>query len=137
LRITDRKKDLFTTSGGKYVAPAAIEAVFRGISPYASNIAVFGEGRKFASALITLDAAAISRWAGEHGLAALSYSELASAPQVRQLIQGYVDQLNERLNRWETIKRFVLLDREFTIVDGELTPSLKLRRRVVGERHAE
>jgi long-chain acyl-CoA synthetase len=137
LRITDRKKDLFKTSGGKYVAPAAVEAVFRGICPYASNIAVFGEGRKFASALITLDAAAISRWAGEHGLAELSYSELAAAPQVRQLIQGYLDQLNERLNRWETIKQFVLLDREFTIVDGELTPSLKLRRRVVGARHAE
>jgi long-chain acyl-CoA synthetase len=137
LRITDRKKDLFKTSGGKYVAPAAVEAMFRGICPYASNIAVFGEGRKFASALITLDSAAISRWAGEHGLASLGYAELSAAPEVRQLIQDYVDQLNQRLNRWETIKRFVLLDREFTIVDGELTPSLKLRRRVVGERHAE
>ena len=137
LRITDRKKDLFKTSGGKYVAPAAIEAMFRGICPYVSNIAVFGEGRKFASALITLDRDAITRWAGEHELSGRSYAELANAPEVRQLIQGYLDQLNERLNRWETIKRFALLDREFTITDGELTPSLKLRRRVVGERHAE
>jgi long-chain acyl-CoA synthetase len=137
LRITDRKKDLFKTSGGKYVAPAAIEAMFRGICPYASNIAVFGEGRKFASALITLDRDSITRWAGEHELSGRSYAELTNDPAVRQLIQGYLDQLNQRLNRWETIKRFALLDREFTITDGELTPSLKLRRRVVGERHAE
>jgi len=137
LRITDRKKDLFKTSGGKYVAPAAIEATFRGICPYVSNIAVFGEGRKFASALITLDRDAIGKWAGEHGLAGRSYPELAGSSAVRQLIQGYLDQLNGRLNQWETIKRFVLLDREFTITDGELTPSLKLRRRVVGERYAE
>ena len=137
LRITDRKKDLIKTSGGKYVAPAAIEATFRGICPYASNIAVFGDGRKFATALITLDREAIGRWAAEHLPGERSYPELTSAPEVQRLIQGYLDRLNERLNRWETIKRFVLLDREFTITDGELTPSLKLRRRVVGERHAE
>jgi long-chain acyl-CoA synthetase len=137
LRITDRKKDLFKTSGGKYVAPAAVEATFRALCPYAGNIAVFGEGRKYATALITLDRDAITRWATEHGLAGRGYAELAGTAEVRDLIQGYLDRLNERLNPWETIKQFVLLDREFTIADGELTPSLKLRRRVVGERHAE
>jgi len=137
LRITDRKKDLFKTSGGKYVAPAAIEATFRGMCPYISNIAVFGDGRKYASALITLDPDAIAGWAAGHGLAGRSYAELAAAAEVRQLIQGYLDRLNARLNRWETIKRFELLERDFSIEQGELTPSLKLRRRVVGQRHAE
>ncbi|HEU5268494.1 MAG TPA: long-chain fatty acid--CoA ligase [Jatrophihabitans sp.] len=137
LRITDRKKDLFKTSGGKYVAPAAVESAFRALCPYIGNIAVFGAGRNYATALITLDRDAITRWAAEHELADRSYAELARQPEVRELVQGYLDLLNERLNRWETVKRFVLLDREFTIADGELTPSLKLRRRVVGERHAE
>jgi long-chain acyl-CoA synthetase len=137
LRITDRKKDLFKTSGGKYVAPSAIEALFRGICPYASNIAVFGAGEKYASALLTLDADAIGKWATGNGLADLSYAELARSVAVRDLIQGYLDELNSRLNRWETIKRFQILDRDFSIEAGELTPSLKLRRRVVGQLHAE
>jgi len=131
LRITDRKKDLFKTSNGKHVAPSAIESIFQGVCPYASQLIVEGEGRTFVSALITLDSVAIAGWAAENGMAAMPYAELVSSPQVRQLVQGYVDELNAQLNHWETIKKFIILDRELSIDDGELTPSMKLKRRVV------
>jgi len=131
LKITDRKKDLFKTSGGKYVAPSAIESTFKGVCPYASQLVVYGENRNFVSALITLDADAITAWSAGHGLAGQSYAEIARSEQARELIQGYVDQLNARLNRWETIKKFIILDRDLSIEEGELTPSMKLKRKVV------
>ncbi|WP_411284102.1 AMP-dependent synthetase/ligase [Lapillicoccus sp.] len=131
VRITDRKKDLFKTSGGKYIAPSMIEARFKGICPYVSQFLVHGDGRHFASALITLDADAITGWAAAHGMAGQSYAEIARSTQAHDLVQGYLDELNAGLNRWETIKRFTLLDHDLSIENGELTPSLKLRRRVV------
>jgi long-chain acyl-CoA synthetase len=137
LRLTDRKKDLFKTSGGKYIAPAAIEALFRGLCPLASNIAVFGAGQRFATALIALDPDAIQQWAAGNGMAGRSYHEIVTSPAAHALVQGYVDRLNAGLNRWETIKRFAILERDLSIDEGELTPSLKLRRRVVGDRNAE
>ncbi len=136
LRITDRKKDLFKTSGGKYVAPSAIESMFRGICPYLSQVVVFGAGHNFVTALITLDPDAVAGWAAQHGLAGQDYQQLVSSPAARELVQSYVDTLNGRLNRWETIKKFAILDRDFSIANGELTPSLKLRRKVVADRFA-
>jgi long-chain acyl-CoA synthetase len=135
LRITDRKKDLFKTSNGKHVAPSAIESIFQGVCPYASQLIVQGEGRTFVSALVTLDPDAIEGWAAEHDLGGRPYAELVSTPEVRELVQGYIDQLNARLNHWETIKKFVILDRDLSIDDGELTPSMKLRRRVVADKY--
>ena len=135
VRITDRKKDLFKTSGGKYIAPSAIEAMFKGICPYVSQFVVYGEGRSFASALITLDADAMTGWAAANGMKGRSYSEVVGSVEVRNLVQGYLDELNSRLNRWETIKKFTLLERDLTVEEGELTPSLKLRRRVVTDRY--
>jgi len=135
LRITDRKKDLFKTSNGKHVAPSAIESMFQGVCPYASQLIVEGEGRTFVSALVTLDPDAIAGWAAEHDMAAIPYAELVRTPAVRQLIQGYIDELNAKLNHWETIKKFVILDRDLSIDDGELTPSMKLRRRVVAGKY--
>ncbi len=129
LRITDRKKDLFKTSGGKYVAPSAIEATFKGLCPYASQLIVEGAERNFVSALVTLDPDAIQGWAAANGLGGKSYPEIAGSPQAREMVQGYVDQLNAGLNRWETVKRFSILERDLTIEEGELTPSLKLRAR--------
>jgi long-chain acyl-CoA synthetase len=131
LRITDRKKDLFKTSNGKHVAPSAIESIFQGVCPYASQLIIEGEGRSFVTALVTLDPAAIQGWAAENRMAGMSYAELVSSPAVRQLVQGYVDQLNAKLNRWETVKKFIILERDLSIADGELTPSMKLRRKVV------
>jgi len=135
LRITDRKKDLFKTSGGKYVAPSVIESMFKGVCPYASQLVVHGDGRNFVSALVTLDPEAMVGWAAEHGLADRSYAEVVTSAAAREMVQGYVDELNARLNRWETIKKFVILPRDLTIDDGDLTPSMKLKRKVVADKH--
>jgi long-chain acyl-CoA synthetase len=137
LRITDRKKDLFKTSNGKYVAPGAIESMFKGICPIASQLVVHGENRHYVTGLVTLDPEALGAWSAANGLTGLSYAELTVLPQVRVLVAGYVDELNRRLNRWEAIKRFDILERDLTVADGELTPSLKLRRRVVAEKFAD
>ncbi|WP_214369295.1 AMP-dependent synthetase/ligase [Pseudonocardia sp. H11422] len=133
LRITDRKKDLFKTSGGKYVAPQPIEGKLLALCPYVSQAIVHGGDRNFCSALIALDPEAIRSWAAGQGMADRPYTEIIGSDAVRALVQGYLDQLNARLNRWETIKKFVLLERELTIEDGELTPSLKIRRKKVEE----
>jgi long-chain acyl-CoA synthetase len=137
LRITDRIKDLIKTSGGKYVAPQAIEITFKAVCPYASEIVVYGDGRPYCTALVALDREAISAWAGDHGLGGLSLAELAAHQRVRELIGGYVEEVNSRLPRWETIKRFAILQRELVIEDGDLTPSLKLKRRAVTARHRD
>ena len=134
IRITDRKKDLFKTSGGKYVAPGAIESTFKGMCPYVSQLVVHGDGRNFVSALITLDPDAIQGWAGENGLEGADYAEIARSPQAREMVQTHIDQLNSTLNRWETIKKFTILDRDLTVEEGDLTPSLKLKRKVVTEK---
>ncbi len=134
LSITDRKKDLFKTSGGKYVAPSAIESTFKGLCPYVSQFVVHGAERNFVSALITLDPEAMAGWAGANGMEGRPYDEVVASPQARQMVQGYVDQLNAGLNRWETIKKFTILERDLTVEAGELTPSLKLRRKVVSDK---
>ena len=131
IKITDRKKDLFKTSNGKYVAPGVIEALFKGICPYASNLVVEGDGRKFVSALITLDEDAIKEWAKAHDMADASYRDIVTSDACREMVQGYVDELNLQLNRWEQIKRFIILPRDLSIEEGEMTPSLKIKRRVV------
>jgi long-chain acyl-CoA synthetase len=130
LRITDRKKNLIKTSGGKYVAPQALEGAFKAICPYASEIVVHGDRRNFCSALITLDGESITAWAKENNIAG-DYKAIVSDPKTQALIQGYIDQLNEGLARFETIKKFALLPAEFTVESGLLTPSLKVKRKTV------
>ncbi|WP_128979827.1 AMP-dependent synthetase/ligase [Streptomyces roseicoloratus] len=131
LRITDRKKDLFKTSGGKYIAPTEIEGQFKAVCPFVSNIVVLGADRNYCSALIALDEPSILGWAAEHDLAGKSYAEVVAAPQTEKLIEGYVARLNEGLQRWQTIKKFRLLPRDLDVEHGELTPSLKMKRPVV------
>ncbi|MEX0170697.1 AMP-dependent synthetase/ligase [Streptomyces sp. LMG1-1-1.1] len=131
LRITDRKKDLIKTSGGKYIAPAEVEGQFKAVCPFVSNILVHGADRNFCTALIALDEPAILGWAAEHDLAGKPYAEVVADARTQKLIQGYVDRLNEGLQRWQTIKKFRLLPRDLDIEHGELTPSLKLKRPVV------
>lgn len=137
ISITDRKKDLFKTSGGKYIAPSQIETAFKGVCPFVSHLLVQGEGRNYATALVTLDPDAITGWAAANGMAGKSYAEIAAAPQTREMVQGYIDKLNTNLNRWETIKRFTILERDLSIDEGELTPSLKLKRKAVSEKYQE
>lgn len=131
LRITDRKKDMFKTSQGKYVAPSAISAQFKGICPYASEIIVYGEGKPYCVALVSLDAEAIKDWADSNGLAGKSFTEVARDPKTREMVEGYVEELNKHLNRWEQVKKVAIIDRELTVEAGDLTPSLKLKRKVV------
>ena len=131
LKITDRKKDLFKTSGGKYVAPTAIEGQFKAISPYASQFLVIGNERNYCVALIALDPDQVADWGKANGMEGASYSDIVKAPALQALIAGHVDELNSRLNRWETIKKHVILDNDLTVESGELTPSLKVKRKVV------
>ncbi|MDO9494344.1 MAG: AMP-binding protein, partial [Nocardioides sp.] len=128
LTITGRIKDLFKTSGGKYIAPSAIESKFKAVCPYASQFMVFGNDRNYVVALITLDPDAMAGWAEEHGMAGASYSDIVTSEKVHDMVAGYVDELNSRLNRWETIKKWEILDHDLTIESGELTPSMKVKR---------
>ena len=137
LRITDRKKDMFKTSQGKYVAPSSIAAAFAGICPYAAQFIVYGEGKPYCVALVGLDAEAITEWAGKNGLGDKPIAEIARNEKTRDLIGGYVDILNKDLNRWEQIKKFAILDHELSIESGDLTPSLKLRRNIVVQNSAD
>jgi long-chain acyl-CoA synthetase len=137
LKITDRKKDLFKTSGGKYVAPQILEGQFKAVCPYASQFVVHGNERKFVSAIITLDPDAVTGWAEHHGMAGQSYSEIVTSDEARAMVQGYVDQLNEKLNRWEQVKQFIVLDHDLTVEDGEITPSMKVKRKVIEDRYRD
>ncbi|MFH8799607.1 AMP-dependent synthetase/ligase [Streptomyces sp. NPDC017936] len=131
LRITDRKKDLIKTSGGKYIAPAEVEGQFKAVCPYVSNILVHGADRNYCTALIALDEASILGWAEENGLGGKPYAEVVAAQATVDLVDGYVKQLNQGLQKWQTIKKFRLLPRDLDVEHGEITPSLKLKRPVV------
>ena len=131
LYITGRKKELFKTSGGKYVAPPHIEGMFKGISSLTSQILVHGNERNFCSALITLDPDGVAEWAANNGMAGKSYAEVVKSQEIHDLIAGQIDELNSKVNRWETIKKFAILDHDLSIENGEITPSMKVKRNVV------
>jgi long-chain acyl-CoA synthetase len=137
VRITDRKKDLFKTSGGKYVAPSLIEGQFKALCPYASQIVVHGSERNFCTAIITLDPDQMQEWAERNGMAGRSYQEVVASPEVHAMVEGYVKDLNSRLNRWETIKKFILLEHDLSVESGEVTPSLKVKRKVVEDNYRD
>jgi long-chain acyl-CoA synthetase len=137
LTITGRLKEMFKTSGGKYIVPPAIEAKFIAQCPYASQFLVFGEGRNFCVALVALDPDTISGWAAERGLTGKSYADLVKLPEVNALIDEHMKKLNAELNRWETIKKWALLDHDLSVERGELTPSLKVKRAVVADQNKE
>ena len=137
LKITDRKKDLFKTSGGKYIAPTSIESQFKAVCPYASQFLVLGSERNFCVALITLDPDAMAEWATHNDMAGASYQEIVSSQKVKDMVAGYVEELNGRLNRWETIKKWILLDHDLSVESGELTPSMKVKRKVVEQNHRD
>ena len=90
-----------------------------------------GSERNYCVALITLDPDAMTVWAADNGMADASYAEVVGSQQVHDMVDGYVDTLNLRLNRWETIKKWILLDHDLTVESGELTPSMKVKRKVV------
>lgn len=131
LTITGRLKDLIKTSGGKIVVPGSVEAAFKALCPYVSQFLVFGDQHPYCVALVTLDPDAIAAWCAENGVAATTYAAQVSSPEVQALVAGYIDLLNARLNKWETIKRWTILDADLSIEGGELTPSMKVKRGLV------
>ena len=136
LVITDRKKELLKTAGGKMIAPAPIENALKS-SPFILNAALVGDRRPYIAALIVPNFATVQARAAEAGVKLGSPQEMMSSPWVHDLIEGEIKRLTANLAQFETIKRFALLDREFTFDGGELTFTLKLKRRVVEQRYAD
>lgn len=137
LRITDRKKDLMKTSGGKYVAPQKVEGTLAANIPYVSHVVAVGDGRKYISALFTLDPPAVANWAQRHGKEGLSYAELTQLPEMRASIDRFLARANAKLERWETVKRYAILDHELTVEAGGVTANMKLRRSQIAQTYAD
>jgi long-chain acyl-CoA synthetase len=131
ISITDRKKDILVTAGGKNVAPQNIENDLK-TSKFVSQALAIGDRRPYVAALITLDEAEILKWAAEQGVDG-DVTSLSQDERVRELVQGIVDDANRERSRFEQVKRFAILPRDFTMEHGEVTPTLKLRRRAVTE----
>lgn len=135
LFITDRKKELLKTSGGKLVAPQPIENKLKAFL-FVGQAAVVGDRHKFLSALISPNFAALEEWAKQQGISPPTRRELVSDPAVVAKYQSFIDEVNSTLAQFETIKRFRVVPEEWSLPSGELTPSLKLKRRVVNDKYA-
>jgi long-chain acyl-CoA synthetase len=135
LRITDRKKDLLVTAGGKNVAPQPIENQLKA-SPLIENVVLFGDRRPYIVALLVPAFEELEKWAKQHGVSAASRAALVAERRVAELYQAIVDEANSQLARFETVKKFRLVPEPFTMDGGELTPTLKVKRRVVEKRYA-
>ncbi|MEO8585116.1 MAG: long-chain fatty acid--CoA ligase [Acidobacteriota bacterium] len=137
LTITDRKKDLIKTSGGKFVAPQHVEGKLKLDMPLIAQALLHGEGRRFCIALISLSEEELLGWARAEGIQGLSYAELVRDARVVEIIHRHVEHVNAHLARYEAIRRWAILPAELKIETGELTPSLKVRRRVVEQRYRD
>ena len=133
LKITDRKKEMFKTSGGKYVAPQALENIFKG-SPFIEQIMVIGEGRKFVSALIIPSFSYLKTWMELHNISFTTNEDAVKNTEVIKKITAVVDELNKQFNHVEQIKKFELLPAEWSLDTGEMTPKMSLKRKVVMEK---
>ena len=136
LKITDRKKDLIKTSGGKYVAPQNIEGQFKALCPYVSNVLVHGNNRNFCVMLVALDPEAITAWAKDNGVTG-GYDEIVKDPRTHALMKPFIQDLNKNLASYESIKNFAILPKDLTLDAGDLTPSLKLKRKAVETKYKE
>ncbi len=136
LRITDRKKELFKTSGGKYISPQPIEQAIKG-SRFVNQVALIGAGRKFPAALIVPVWEQLESYCKLKGIEVKSRSDLCRHPRIIDLLQRQIDGLTPDLARYERIKRVALIENEFTIEGGELTPTLKVKRRVIDEKYGD
>jgi long-chain acyl-CoA synthetase len=132
LRITDRKKDIIITAGGKNISPSEIENKLK-VSPYVREAIVVGDRRKYLVALIGIEGDTVGDWATRRGLPFTTYADLSGKPEVRELIDGVVQQVNAELAQVEGIKKFALLEKELDHEDGELTATQKVKRRAIEE----
>src|SRR5579859_169920 len=136
LSITDRKKDLIKTSGGKFIAPQPIENALKS-NVLIAQAAVIGDKRKYASVILSPHFPLLEDWAHANGVAFSSRQELVATAKVRELYKGIVEDLNKRLAHFETIKKIVIVPDEFTVASGEITPTLKLKRRVIETKYKQ
>lgn len=136
LYLTDRIKDLFKTSNGKYIAPQALETRL-GTDKYIEQVAVIGDARKFVSALIVPDYAALEKWAAEQRIRFDSREQMLADPRVIDMFEKRIESLEKGLASYEKIKRFILLPKEFSMEGGELTNTLKVKRRVIYDKYAD
>ena len=134
LSVTDRKKDLIKTSGGKFIAPQPIENSLK-LNPLVGTAAIIGDKRKFAFVIVSPNFPLLEDWARTNGIAFSSRAELIGDPMVQELYEGIAEEVNQNLARFEKLKRVLLVPDEFTADNGALTPTLKLRRRVIEERY--
>jgi long-subunit acyl-CoA synthetase (AMP-forming) len=135
LSITDRKKELIITSGGKNISPQNIEAMLKSI-PAISQAAAIGDGRKYIAALITLDPERLAREVKKAGSIARTVAEAAADEVFHKYLEAHIERVNRHLSNVESIKRFKILARDFSVATGELTPTMKLKRRVIAENFA-
>jgi long-chain acyl-CoA synthetase len=133
LKITDRKKEIIITSGGKNIAPSEIENRLK-VSPYIAQAIVIGDRRKYLSALIQIDYENAGKWAQEHNIPYTTFKSLAQNPEIYELIRREVEEANRDFATVETVKKFTLLDKELDHDDDELTATLKVRRKAINER---
>ncbi|HYO13386.1 MAG TPA: AMP-dependent synthetase/ligase, partial [Thermoanaerobaculia bacterium] len=137
LSITDRKKDIIVTAGGKNIAPQNIEGMLKASCQYVSQVVMLGDRRPFCVALITVNEETTGKWARERGIDFKDYADLTSRPEVKQLIREAVEAVNARLASYERIKDIALLDHDFSQATGELTPKMSIKRKVVEQRHRD
>jgi long-chain acyl-CoA synthetase len=134
LYITDRKKHLFVSSGGKNIAPQPIENLFLA-SKYIEQFMLIGDRRMFLTALIVPDFDALKEYADAHGIPYGNNVELTRHPQINELVEKDINQIQKDLANFERVRKFTILDRQFTVEDGELTPTQKVRRKAIEERY--
>ncbi|MCX7550160.1 AMP-dependent synthetase/ligase [Xanthomarina sp. F2636L] len=132
LKITDRKKEMFKTSGGKYVAPALLENQFKQ-SRFIEQIMVIGEGEKMPAAIIQVNYEFVEEWAKRHHITLKSNNDIASNQKLRDRIQEEIDEANEKFGHWEQIKKFEITPNAWTIEGGHLTPTMKMKRKIIKE----
>ncbi|MDX1511676.1 MAG: long-chain fatty acid--CoA ligase [Nitriliruptorales bacterium] len=137
LKIIGRKKELIITAAGKNLSPNNIEEEVKSASPIISQVCAIGDERKFISALIVLDPDALPAWCKAEGIPFETFAQASQEPKVHEAVQLAVDQANQKLARVEQVKKFTIMDREWTPLDPEMTPSMKLRRSVIHEIHKD
>jgi len=136
LKIIDRKKDIIITAGGKNIAPQKIENKLK-VSSYINDAIIIGDKRKFISAIIVLDEDNINKYAQDHKIQYTAYSDLATQPEIVKLITGEVSKVNKELANVESIKKFEILDKRLYVEDGDVTPTMKVKRKSINDQYAE
>jgi long-chain acyl-CoA synthetase len=134
-RITDRMKDIIITAGGKNVTPSEFENELK-LSPYITDAVVIGDKRPYLTVIVMIDQENVEKFAQDHDVPFSNYASLTRAPEVQGLIQGELDRVNRKFARVEQVKKFFLLDTQLSAEDEELTPTMKLKRKLVQQKYA-